>query len=76
MTGMILKGWTFQRWLYLLLGGIVMAQAIVGQQWLILLMGGYFASMAVFNFGCAAGRCGATCDTGVNQQPNGLQVRG
>lgn len=64
MKQRILTGWTFQRWLYLIFGGIVMVQAVVEQQWLVLLPAGYFAAMAIFNFGCAAGGCaGGACST-------------
>ena len=64
MKERIITGWTFQRWLYLVLGCIIMAQAVVEQQWLIILPAGYFAAMAVFNFGCAAGGCyGGACNT-------------
>lgn len=63
MKERILRGWTFQRWLYLILGGIVAVQAVVEQQWLVLIPGGYFASMAIFNFGCAAGCYGKACPT-------------
>ncbi len=63
MKQRIFSGWTFQRWLYLVFGGIVMAQAVADQQWLVLLPAGYFAAMAIFNFGCAAGGCSdGTCN--------------
>jgi hypothetical protein len=61
MKEKILKGWTFQRWLYLILGGFVAIQAVAEQRWLALIPGGYFVSMAIFNFGCAAGCFGGTC---------------
>jgi hypothetical protein len=53
----VLTGWTFIRALYLVIGGFVMAQAVMESQWIGLLLGGYFTSMAVFNYGCAAGAC-------------------
>jgi hypothetical protein len=70
MSDRILKAWTFQRWLYLVLGGIVIAQAAVEQQWMVMLAGGYFASMAIFNFGCAAGCYGGACSTGNDGRSN------
>jgi hypothetical protein len=57
MKDRITKGWTFWRGLYLVMGGIVMTEAVMNHQWPGLLFGGYFAAMAVFNFGCAAGAC-------------------
>ena len=63
MLQRILTGWTFIRALYLVIGGFVMAQAVMEGQWIGLLLGGYFTSMAVFNYGCAAG----ASYTGYNQ---------
>ncbi len=64
MSDRFLKGWTFQRFLYLVIGGFVMAQAVVERHWMIMVIGGYFAAMAIFNFGCAAGCYGSVCSTG------------
>lgn len=64
MRDRILKGWTFQRFLYLIIGGVVIAQAVAERHWMIMVMGGYFAAMAVFNFGCAAGCYGSACSPG------------
>lgn len=57
MLQRVLTGWTFIRALYLVIGGFVLAQAVIEGQWPGLLLGGYFTSMAVFNYGCAAGAC-------------------
>ncbi len=62
MKARILSRWTVQRWLYLILGVIIIAQAIADRQWMLTIAGGYFAAMAVFNFGCATGGCyGNSC---------------
>lgn len=66
MSDRILKGWTFQRWLYLIIGRFVIAQAAVEQHGLFMLAGGYFAAMAIFNFGCAAGCSGGACSAEKN----------
>lgn len=57
MMERILKGWTLQRALYLLLGSMVIIQAIVDEQWIAVAFGGYFAAIGLFAFGCAAGNC-------------------
>lgn len=57
MLERITTGWTFIRVLYLVMGIIVIGQAVSQQQWLGVLFGAYFASMGVFRFGCAAGNC-------------------
>ena len=57
MLQRITTGWTFIRVLYLIMGIIVIGQALQQQQWLGVLFGGYFASMGLFSFGCAAGNC-------------------
>lgn len=53
----ILTGWTFQRALYLVMGGVVIFQSAMEQQWAGVAFGAYFASMGLFSFGCAAGNC-------------------
>lgn len=57
MKDRILKGWNLRRLMYIILGGFVIGQAILTQQYLIILFGVYFASMGIFNFGCASGVC-------------------
>jgi len=52
-----LSGWTFIRAFYLLTGVAVIVQSVMEAQWFGLILGGYFSSMAVFNYGCAAGNC-------------------
>lgn len=57
MIKQITSGWNFIRATYLLLGIIIVAQSIMSRQWLPALFGVYFASMGLFNYGCAAGTC-------------------
>ena len=57
MKQRILKGWTFWRLLYLVMGLIVIVESVSSHQWPGLFFGAYFAAMAIFSFGCAAGAC-------------------
>lgn len=57
MRDRILTGWTFQRAIYVILGGFMLVQSSFEGLWIGILFGAYFASMGVFNFGCAAGNC-------------------
>jgi len=57
MLQRVTTGWKFIRVLYLVMGIIVIGQALSQHQWLGVLFGGYFASMGLFSFGCAAGNC-------------------
>lgn len=65
MKQRIFTGWNFQRILFLLMGVVIIIQAVADKQWMVLVPGGYIASMAVFNFGCASG----SCYSPVRQQP-------
>lgn len=53
MTDRLLKGWNFQRGMYVLLGAYLVYQSFVSHEYLGVLFGGYFASMGLFAFGCA-----------------------
>ncbi len=53
----MLTGWTVVRILYLLMGGLIIAQSVSDAQWVGFFIGGYFLSMGLFNYGCAAGAC-------------------
>lgn len=57
MRNRILKGWNLRRVLYIAMGAFITGQAILTQQYFIVLFGLYFASMGIFNFGCASGVC-------------------
>ncbi len=54
----LLKGWTIMRVVYLIIGLLIMTQAIYANQWLGILLGVYMSSMGLFAFGCAGGNCG------------------
>jgi len=60
MKERILKNWTVMRILYVVMGGIVVAQSIATHEWAGIVFGGYFAAMGIFSFGCAAGNCAHT----------------
>ena len=71
MKKRIFTGWTIQRAIYVLLGGIIIAQSVIEHQWPLALAGAYFASMGLFAFGCAAGNCyGGACYTKPTQTAN------
>lgn len=60
----IFTGWTFRRGLFLIIGILMIVQAVMGKQWLGIALGAYFASMGLFAFGCAGDNCfGGSCDT-------------
>lgn len=62
MKERILKNWTLTRALFLVLGTIILVQAILDQQWFGILFGSYFAAMGLFSIGCAGGNCyGGSC---------------
>ena len=54
MREQILTGWNFRRILSLVLGGIVVIQAINEKQWAAALFGGGLIVMALLNKGCCA----------------------
>lgn len=57
MIERIKSGWTIRRVLYLVLGLIVLVQALVEKQWLGALFGAWFAGMGLLGVGCAGGAC-------------------
>ena len=62
MRNRIFTGWTFRRFLYLVIGVMIVIQSIRDQQWVLALAGIYFAAMGLFAFGCASGNCyGGSC---------------
>lgn len=64
MLNRILTGWTFTRMLYTFIGVMVIVQGFMEKQYWGMAFGVYFASMGIFNFGCAAGVCyGGNCQT-------------
>ncbi|MES1218585.1 MAG: hypothetical protein ABUT20_23985 [Bacteroidota bacterium] len=57
MRARLFTGWTFQRILFLVIGGFILTQSIIDRQWFGMIFGIYFASMGLFALGCAAGNC-------------------
>ena len=57
MLQKMLTGWTLTRAIYLVIGLVFIIDSIINLQWFGIMFGGYFASMGLFNFGCAAGGC-------------------
>lgn len=62
MKERLLTGWNLNRVVYLVMGIIVIIQAVMMREWLGIFAGGYLASMGLFAMGCASGNCyGSTC---------------
>lgn len=66
MLKRIRTGWTFTRFIYMVLGGFILGQSILDSQWLGMFIGGYFTSMGLFGFGCASGNCFGKINPEVN----------
>ena len=60
MKSRILSQWTFMRVLYLVMGLLIIIQAIVAKQCFGIALGSYFLSAAIFALGCAGGSCSIT----------------
>jgi len=50
-------GWTWSRFFYFLIGGLIFVQSLLVMEWLGIVVGGYFTAMGLFGFGCASGQC-------------------
>lgn len=57
MLQRITSGWTVIRAIYVLAGIGIIVQGVMDKQWFVAVFGMYFASMGIFNFGCAGGAC-------------------
>jgi hypothetical protein len=57
MFASIFSGWNLRRFLYLLMGLFIMAEAAWDRQWTLMIPGAWFALMAIFSLGCASGNC-------------------
>ena len=53
----ILRGWTFTRILYFVIGAAILISSLPDLEWLGIFAGAYFSSMGLFAFGCASGQC-------------------
>ncbi len=59
----LFRNWTFIRFLYLILGGIILTQSAIDHQWAGAFLGAYFMVMGLFSIGCAGGNCaGGSCE--------------
>lgn len=69
MKERLIKGWTFTRILYLIMGIIIVIQAALQQQWYGMVLGLYFLAMGLFSLGCASGACyGESCDVKLKER--------
>ena len=59
MKQRVFSNWTFLRWMYLIIGVLLLVPSFLERQWLGIVLGSYFATMGLFAFGCAAGSCSA-----------------
>lgn len=58
----LLTGWSLMRGVYLIIGILVLVQAISAQQMWGIALGSYVSLMGLFGFGCAGGNCaGGNC---------------
>jgi hypothetical protein len=65
MKYVILHNWNFFRGLRLILGIIIIVQAVMSREWIFGMMGFFFAGMALFNQGC----CGTgTCNNPIKKE--------
>ncbi len=51
------RNWSIKRAIYLAMGAFFIFASLKDQFWLMTIVGLYVISMALFNFGCAAGNC-------------------
>jgi hypothetical protein len=58
MKQAIFSNWNFMRFLRLVLGVIIIIQAVIAKEWAIVVLGVAFTAMPIFNVGCCgAGGC-------------------
>lgn len=61
------KGWSFNRYLRLLIGSLIAIYGIDSGQYLLLFVSAWFITFALLNVSC----CGTNgCSTGTKEQPN------
>jgi hypothetical protein len=69
MKKSILRGWTLNRLLYLVMGIIIMVQSLIEKEWPGFLFGLFIGLMGLFSLGCAAGNCfGGSCRIGTTEK--------
>ena len=54
----IIQKYSIIRWFYAIVGLGIFFSALLDKKYLEMIFGLYFASMGIFNYGCAAGFCG------------------
>ncbi|UJH89654.1 hypothetical protein LZ575_11205 [Antarcticibacterium sp. 1MA-6-2] len=57
MRKRIFSGWTWTRWVFVIIGLLMVIHAGLDGEWAFTLPGLYFAGMGVFGLGCASGSC-------------------
>ncbi len=57
LTRRFTTGWSLTRVLFTVIGGYMIADAVVTHTWFALLPGGWFFAMGLLGFGCASGNC-------------------
>lgn len=57
MKDRILRGWTFRRGLFVVVGVVVGVQSIIYREWIWTLGGVFLIAMGVFALGCVGGNC-------------------
>jgi hypothetical protein len=62
MKQIIMSHWNFMRMLRLILGIVIIVQAVIGKDPLLGILGILFSSMAVFNIGCCGTKGCQTSD--------------
>lgn len=64
----MITGWTFIRFMYLIIGSFIVVQSIMDQQWLGMFIGTYFGAMGLFGLGCASGNCFSSIANSANSE--------
>tara|TARA_R110002072_G_scaffold22432_1_gene78690 strand:- start:13175 stop:13369 length:195 start_codon:yes stop_codon:yes gene_type:complete len=57
MKKRLLNGWNMQRFIFLIMGLILLIHTLMDQQYIGALLGMYITVMGLFGFGCASGNC-------------------
>jgi hypothetical protein len=70
MKEVVFKNWNFIRFFRLVIGCVILGQAIVTQDIFIGLAGIVFSTMAIFNIGCFGGTCATPSQTNQVKNPN------
>lgn len=52
-----MANWPLQRWIYVMVGAILLIWSVVDHTWLGIVLSGWFLIMGLAGFGCASGNC-------------------